>query len=188
MKTNSSFTIVVPLIAGMCLLSGCRPAENSPQTSSEKTHVATNQGSSESKEHTHEDGNDHHQTKIPGPNGGRLVVGVSPHFEFLVLTNNHAQITFVGEDIKPIAPVDVQVRLTGGDRSNPIEVTFERKEDVLVSSVPIPQDNNMAVVLQIDGETMKETFFERFHLNRETCTECNLHEYACICAQAEHRH
>ena len=188
MKYNPFFPIVVPLIAGICLLSGCGPAENSSQKSSEQTHVSTNQGSSKSNEHTHEDGDDHHQTKIPGPNGGRLVVGVSPHFEFLVLENNHAQITFVGEDIKPIAPVDIQVRLTGGDRSNPIEVTFERKEDVLVSSVPIPQVDNMAVVLQINGERMKETVFERFHLNMETCPDCNLHEYACICAHAEHEH
>ena len=188
MKTNPSFSIVVSLIAGTCLLSGCGPTENSPQTSSEQAHVATNQGSSESKKHAHEDGDDHHQTKIPGPNGGRLVVGVSPHFEFLVLPNNHAQITFVDDDIKPIAPVDIQIRLTGGDRSNPIEVTFEKKENNLVSSAPLPRENNMAVVLQINGETIKETVFERFHLNMETCPECDLHEYACICAHAEHVH
>ena len=188
MKTNPSFSIVVYLIACMCILSGCGPAENSPQTSSEQVHVATNQGASEPEGHTHEDGGDHHRTRIPGPNGGRLVVGVSPHFEFLVLPNNHAQITFVGDDIKPIAPADIQIRLTGGDRSNPIEVTFEKKEDTLVSSAPMPRGNNMAAVLQINGKTMQETVFERFHLNMETCPECDLHEYACICAHAEHGH
>lgn len=191
MNLNKSLSISISLLIGISILSGCGPTDNSSQNSvgnDEQVNVASTQGANESSEHSHEGGDDHHHAQVPGPNGGRLIVDIEPHFEFLVLPDHHAQITFVNDDIKPISPADLQIKLTGGDRSNPIEIAFEKKEDVLLSTVPLPQEHNAALVLQINGETLNETVFERFHLNMETCPDCDLHEYACICGHSLHEH
>jgi hypothetical protein len=188
MRSKKLLTLSISLLVGMSILSGCGSNDTVSQNSSgneKQTNVASNE---QANEHSHEDGDDHHHAKIPGPNGGRLIVGVEPHFEFFVLQDHHAQITFVNDDIKPISPADLEIKLTGGERSNPIDIAFEKKEDVLLSLAPLPKEHNAALVLQISGKTLNETVFERFHLNMETCPDCNLHEYACICGHSLNEH
>lgn len=137
---------------------------------------------------THDDGDAGHHSGVPGPNGGRLVAGVEPHLEFFIQPDRHARITFVNDDIEPIPPVDLEISLTGGDRSNPVEMGFTRKDAFLLSNAPLPNEQNMAIVLQFSGGENGEPVFERFHLNMATCPDCQLHEYACICGHSEHEH
>lgn len=138
--------------------------------------------------HSHEDGDDGHHSGVPGPNGGRLVVGVEPHLEFFMQPDRHARITFVNDDIEPIAPADLEITLTGGDRSNPVEIGFSRADGFLLSNAPLPDEQDMAIVLQVSGGENEEPVFERFHLNMATCPDCQLHEYACICGHTDHEH
>ena len=185
------FNISLSLVACVIIITGCGSNETSsqnPDGNGNHQNIAASQSNPESNEHTHENGDDHHHEKVPGPNGGRLIVDVEPHIEFLILPNRHAQITFVNDDIKPIPPTDLNIKLIGGDRSNPIEIAFSKKENVLISATPLPEEHNLALVLQIAGKSLKETVFERFHLNMETCPDCDLHEYACICGHSEHAH
>ena len=138
--------------------------------------------------HTHDDGDAGHHSGVPGPNGGRLVVGVEPHLEFFVQPDRYARITFVNDDIEPISPVDLSISLVTGDRTDPLEISFTQKESVLLSDVALPEDPDLAIVLQISGGDNEEPVFERFHLDMATCPDCQLHEYACICGHSEHEH
>ncbi len=191
MKSNRSLSIIPIAFLSLSILSGCGPSSQ-PNQQSGNTNADSNTTASRtpSTQHAngHEGSDDHHHDKVPGPNGGRLVVNVEPHFEFLVLPDHHAQITFVNDEIQPIPAADLQINLAGGDRSNPVEISFEKKDTILISTQPLPKQNNIPVVLQISGGQSKETKFERFHLNMETCPDCDLHEYACICGHSVHHH
>ena len=155
-------------LASLLILSGCDSNDSSSQSSDQgetTTMTSADQSKTSADTHSHEGGDDHHHAKVPGPNGGRLIVDVEPHLEFLVLPDHHAQITFVNDEIQPIPPVDLDIKLVGGDRSAPIEIGFEQKENVLRSTTALPKEHNVALVLQIAGKTLTETVFERFHLN-----------------------
>jgi hypothetical protein len=163
-------------------LTGCGNNSSAPQK------LATGSGEELDHDETHshddEDGHTHHQG-VPGPNGGRLIVSVEPHFEFLIQPDRFARITFVNDDIEPIPPVDLNIILRTGDRSNPVEINFTRQKDVMVSNAALPEQEKAPLILQVGGDKGKEPILERFYLNLETCAECQLQEYACIC---DHHH
>lgn len=132
-------------------------------------------------------GDDHghsHEKKEPGPNGGRLITAIDPHAEFLITSDRKVQITFVGEDNKPIAPAEQVVAVTTGERSAPVKMTFAESDGVLVSGEAVPEGNNFPVVVQIKLTPDAKTTVEKFTLNLSECPECKLPEYACICAHA----
>ena len=129
-------------------------------------------------------GSDHgheHTKKHAGPNGGRLITGVSPHAEFFVDAERFAQITFVNAESEVTAPTGQVVSLTGGDRSNPIKLSFTSVDGVLRSTEALPEQPNMPIILSIKPTTDTKAVREKFYLNQSMCGSCDYQEYACIC-------
>jgi hypothetical protein len=136
--------------------------------------------------HAADDGHGHgHEKKEAGPNGGRLITGITPHAEFFMTADRKVQITFVGEDGKAIAPTDQVVTVTTGERSAPLKMTFTRSGESLVSEQTVPEGSDFPVVVQIKSTPDAKTVVEKFTLNLSKCPECGMAEYACICAHAQ---
>lgn len=120
--------------------------------------------------------------KVAGPNGGRVLKEVEPHAEFFVTPERKVRVTFLGEDLKPIAPAAQIVSVTTGDRAAPTTLTFEREGNGLLSTTALPAGKSMPVIVHIRGGDDTKPAFARFTLNLAPCPECDLAEYACICA------
>jgi hypothetical protein len=140
------------------------------------------------KDHKHEEheGHDHdhdhdHDKVEAGPNGGRVLHAVEPHLEFFVTEDRKVQITALGEDGKAIPISEQSVRVTGGDRSNPTRMSFEKDGDVLVSDIAFPEGNDFPVVVQIKTSPDAESAMAKFNLNLADCPTCDYLEYACTC-------
>ncbi|MET0261503.1 MAG: hypothetical protein ABW223_01305 [Rariglobus sp.] len=123
-----------------------------------------------------------HEAVAAGPNKGRLLTVVEPHAEFLVTADRKVQITFVGEDGKPVPPGDQVVTVTAGDRSAPTKLTFAKTGDVLLSDAPLPAGNNFPAVVQFKITPDAKPVYARFNINLAICGECKNPEYACTCA------
>jgi len=129
------------------------------------------------------EGDDHdHAIKEAGPNGGRLVTAVEPHLELLVTDDRKVKITFLDDKKQAVEPGATTVKLTCGDRANPVRMTFEKEGKSLVSKEELPEGKNFPAVLQVknDGKPV----FERFQLNLADCPGCEYLEYACTCDHA----
>ena len=131
----------------------------------------------------HEHGPDTHThgTKTPGPNGGRLITSVTPNFEFFVMEDRKIKLTFVDAEAKPADVTEAIVSLTGGDRQDPVELSFAVQENALLSNAPLPDGDLVKVILTIQATPESEPVLERFNVDFATCSECQLLEYACIC-------
>ena len=148
-------------------------------------------------EHDHADGDDHgdddhaHVKGTPGPNGGRILTEVEPHLEFLLNDDHSIQIIALTDDAKP-APIGNQVvTVTGGDRSDPADLSFSKKGDTLVSNATFPKGTNLPVIVSIQTAPDAEATIARFTLNLSDCPTCDYLEYACICEHADgsdHKH
>ena len=143
----------------------------------------------EDKDHKHEEheGHDHHKA-IAGPNGGKVIQEVEPHLEFFVTKDRKVQITALGEDGKAVPIGEQTVSVTGGDRSNPTRMSFEKKGDVLVSDISFPEGNDFPVVVQIKPSPDAKTVIEKFNLNLSDCPTCKYKEYACTCDHGDDDH
>lgn len=119
---------------------------------------------------------------MAGPNGGRLITSVDPHAEFLVTPDRKVKISFVGIDGKVIPAGEQVVTLTTGDRSAPVQLTFAKKGDVLVSDAAIPEGNMLPTVIQIKASPDAKAEIVKFNLNMANCSGCQKAEYACTCA------
>lgn len=131
-----------------------------------------------------EEGHDHAH-KIAGPNGGRVITSVEPHLEFFVTKERKVKITAVDDEGKAIDLGEQSVRLTGGSRSNPTRMTFEKDGNSLVSDKAFPEGNHLPVILQITPAPDAKAVIERFNLNLDDCPGCEHLEYACTC---DHEH
>jgi len=125
--------------------------------------------------------NHSHDQQVAGPNGGRLLTAVEPHAEFLVTAERKVQITFLSDDLKPIAPSGQIVTVTTGERSAPVKMTFTRINDALVSEQSIPEGKTFPAVVQIKTSPDAKTAVQKFTLNLANCPDCKLAEYACVC-------
>ena len=120
-----------------------------------------------------------------GPNGGRILKKGEPHTEFLVTADKKVRITFLNAEDKPVAQEKAEITLTGGDRANPTKLTFTKDGDSYLSDKPLPEGNNVPVVIQIKATADGKTVTEKFGVNLATCGECKHPEYACTCDHAE---
>jgi len=134
----------------------------------------------------HDDDDDHaghaHAQKVAGPNGGRVVTAVEPPLEFLVTEDRKVRITALDEHNKPAKIADQVVKLTGGSRTSPTKMKFEKDGDVLVSDIAFPAGNNLPIILQIKATADAKSVLEKFTLNLNDCPTCKFKEYACACA------
>ena len=126
--------------------------------------------------------NHSHEKKEPGPNGGRIMLSIEPHAEFLVTADRKVQITFVDDALKPIAPAAQVVTVTTGECSAPVKMSFTKTGDTLVSEQSVPEGNNFPVVVQIKTTPDAKASVEKFTLNLSNCPDCKYAEYACICS------
>ncbi len=130
-------------------------------------------------------GKDHRSE--PGPNGGRLVVGDDFNLEFFVKENRRVQISFLDKSGAVVSPSNQTVSLIGGDRSNPTNLQFEKSGEVLLSKSALPDIRNMPAILNVIASEGAKPVRERFNINMSTCSECSLHEYACICGHEQQK-
>lgn len=128
------------------------------------------------KPHSHD-----HEKREAGPNGGRVVFSVEPHFEFFVMPARKVKITFLGEDKKAIAPAEQTVSAIGGKRSKPTKMEFTREAGALVSDKPLPEGERIPIVLRVKTAPGAKTVTEKFTIDLADCAECDLKEYACVC-------
>ena len=129
------------------------------------------------------DHDDHdHETKIPGPNGGRVIMAVEPHIEFLVTEDRKVKVTFLDEYNKTaLAPGERSLTVIAGERSNPTRLKFAAEGNTLVSSNALPEGNNFPTAVQIKLTPDAKAVIEKFNLNLADCPTCELKEYACTC-------
>jgi hypothetical protein len=125
-------------------------------------------------------GGDHDKKEV-GPNGGRVVTSVTPHYEFFVTPEKKVKITFLGEDGKAQPAKEQSVTAVGGDRAAPTKLTFVKDGDSLISDKPLPEGKELPIVVQVKVTPDAKTATEKFTVNLATCPECQLAEYACTC-------
>lgn len=116
-----------------------------------------------------------------GPNGGRVITSVEPHFEFFLTAERFAQITFLDARNQPIPVAEQSIHLIGGDRQTPTVIDFTAQEGRLVSKTALPEIAQMPIVLQIKPAPAAKTVRAKFYLNLNRCGSCSYQEYACIC-------
>lgn len=140
-------------------------------------------------EHGHDDDDGHHDDDAEkaegGPNGGRLITSVDPAIEFLVKDDRNVQITLLDSSRKIVTPTNQVISLYGGERANPTILTFSKKGQILFSDQPLPNENNIPVVLQIKSSPTAPLVREKFKVNLSECPNCDYQEYACVCGHDE---
>ena len=123
-----------------------------------------------------------HDRATAGPNGGRVLFGVEPHVEFFVTDDRKVKLTFVDDDLKPVALAEQTATVITGDRSAPIKLSFVREGDSLVSEGGLPEGTQFPVVVQLKMTPDAAPVIEKFNLDLSDCPSCDYQEYACTCA------
>lgn len=108
-------------------------------------------------------------------------MAVEPHVEFLVTGDRQVKLTFVDDDLKPIAPAEQTATVIAGDRSAPVRLAFQREGDQLVSDGKLPEGNDFPTVVQLKVTPDASPVIEKFNLNLADCPTCEHQEYACTC-------
>lgn len=151
------------------------------QSNQETTHAHSH--GQQSGHHVHGDGTSHsHEVKDPGPNGGLILEWDKNKLEFLVNSENKARLTFLDENNQPVTPSEATFKFVGGSRANPISSIFVMKQDYYESENALPEEAMASLVLISTDADGKEDVFAQLNLDRSTCPDCTLQEYACICA------
>ena len=169
MKKNSLFNILAGgIVSAMMITSSVGAAEDGH-------------------DHDHDHDHDHaHEGIIAGPNGGRVFTSVEPHLEFLITADRKVQFTALNDDLKPVAMEGQIIRVVGGNRSNPVRMSFTKSGDTLVSDKAFPAGNDFPVVIQIKPAADAKSVIEKFNLNLSDCPSCDNLEYACTCDHGDH--
>lgn len=168
------------LIVACLLMAHASYAENDDHDHSAHDHSQHDHGAHDGHEHDEHAGHDHHE-KQAGPNGGRLITSIEPHLEFFVTEENFVRITFLNDANEVVIPEKQTVSLIGGDRQNPVRLRFAAKDQALVSTEPLPEGNNLPIILSIKTDESSKTVREKFNLNLSDCPTCDYKEYACTC-------
>ncbi|MFC4995090.1 hypothetical protein [Rubritalea tangerina] len=192
------YTITTLAALGFVALSSCgdKPKEHNEQnkhTNNEETNQEHSHGehdphdghdhSSCSHDHSGHDHGDHagHSHVKAGPNRGRMIQEIQPQAEFLVLEDGRVQISFFDQEMKNVSPSDQVVSVVSGERISPVEMSFSREGDVLVSKQSLPKGNNFPTVVAIKPNANAEEVTSKFTLNLSDCSSCDNKEYACEC-------
>ncbi|MDF1813992.1 MAG: hypothetical protein P1V20_17445 [Verrucomicrobiales bacterium] len=128
-------------------------------------------------------------TKKAGPNGGRILHGIEPHLEFFVTPDRKVQLTALDDSLQPVPMGDQIVRVTAGDRANPLRMSFTKEGQSLVSDISFPDGDDFPIVVQVKANQTGDAVFEKFTLDFSPCPTCDYLEYACTCDHGdEHDH
>jgi hypothetical protein len=124
---------------------------------------------------------------MAGPNGGRLLVEVEPHLEFLVNTvTKKVEICFIGDANIVQTPGGQEVVVTIGTGANASGLTFTRDGDKLVSDKAVPEGNDLPVIVQVRAKPAEPLITaDKFILSLTLCPAGKHPQYACTCAPAQ---
>ena len=183
MKTKSIYQMSLVLVVAY-LFSSCGNEKHEHDEHGHDEH-----GHDEHAEHGHDDhdGHGHDHKNIVGPNGGRVLTEFEPHAEFFVTEDRKVKITFVDEELKPVAAKDQVITVLAGDRSDPTELSFAVTENVLVSDKELPSGDDFPVVVMIKSTADSDEVGAKFQCNLHDCPTCDYKEYACICDHGEEK-
>ena len=173
-------SLIALAIAAVYGLASCDKAHDEHAGHNHDKPSESADGDGEEEGHDEHEGHDHPEI-IPGPNGGKVLTNVEPHAEFFVTDDRKVQITFVDDDVKPIALAEQTVSVIAGDRTSPTSLTFAKSGNVLMSDKALPDGNDFPVIVQIKTDAGAETIREKFNLNLLDCPTCDYKEYACTC-------
>ena len=124
---------------------------------------------------------------MAGPTGGRLLVEVEPHMEFLVNpVTKKVEVRFVGDANIVLPPNGQEVAVTIGVGTSATVLTFTKDGDKLVSDTAIPEGDNLPTLVQFrakPGES--QVTADKFTLSLTLCPAGRHPQYACTCAPAK---
>jgi hypothetical protein len=131
-----------------------------------------------------------HDKIVPGPKGGRLLeVTSGGHAEFYVEKDKKISVTFYDPEMKPVAPGERMVKVIAEAPAGKTTLDFEKAGDALVSSSVLPEGDGYRIVVQIRPTADAKPQNFRIDYHDETCGECKLAEYACVCSDHKsHEH
>lgn len=165
-----------PILAGLCALLVPLALDAAPE---QDEHAGHDQ---EAAAHDADDHAGHdHDNPAPGPNKGKVFTNVEPHAEFFVTKDRKIQITFLDHDNKVVPVTGQSVKIICGSRSAPTQMTFEKKDNALVSTKPLPDGMLIPTVMQIKTTPDGKSVMTRFNLNLNPCPTCESLEYCCTC-------
>lgn len=119
---------------------------------------------------------------VAGPKGGRLLESEPNKAEFFVTKDRKVEITFYDATLKPVAPAAQVVAITAEPKSGRTQVELEKTATGFISKAALPASAEpYRVVVQVRAKPDAAPKNFRVDLNLETCGECKLAEYACIC-------
>jgi hypothetical protein len=126
---------------------------------------------------------------IAGPKGGKLLENAPPRAEFYVEKDHKVAITFYDANLKPTA-VGEQTAVVWADAKNGRKkLEFEKRDGALISTTPLPEGEGYNVMVQLKSKPDAKAQNFKISYHTETCGECKLAEYACICPpEKEHAH
>lgn len=116
-----------------------------------------------------------------GPRKGRILELEGQNAEFLVEKDRTVSIAFYDAAGKQQPAANQAVTLTAEAKSGKTKINFEKKGDLLVSPVPLPEGEGYQIVVQ--AKTAPDAKPKNFRIKLEThiCKGCSLPEYTCTC-------
>ena len=116
-----------------------------------------------------------------GAKGGRLLENDSPRAEFFVEKDRTISLTFYDKDMKPVSVTDQAATAIAETKDGKKKIEFEKKGEILVSKLPLPDGDGYNVVLQLKQTAEAKPKNFRIPLNLSICSKCHHPEYACTC-------
>jgi hypothetical protein len=101
--------------------------------------------------------------------------------EFFVQPDKKVSITFYDDGMKPITPTGQVVKVIAEAPSGKTTLDFEKTGDAFVSTATLPEKEGYRIVVQIKQAADAKPQNFRIDYHTETCGECKMAEYACIC-------
>ena len=127
-----------------------------------------------------------HEIKVAGPNGGKIMEILDPHFEFFITKEKKVQITFLNEHGETIQPSSQLFSLIAGSGSRRTKLKFEKLGNVLISNEVLPKGNRIPVILNIQASPGSKKILKNIQLSLRECTSCSYKRYACVCGGHDH--
>jgi hypothetical protein len=116
-----------------------------------------------------------------GPRKGRILELEGQNAEFFVEKDRTVSIAFYDATGKQQPASTQAISLTAETKAGKTKINFEKKGDLLVSPIPLPEGEGYQVVVQ--AKTSADAKPKNFRIKLEThiCKGCSNAEYACTC-------
>jgi hypothetical protein len=118
---------------------------------------------------------------VGGPKGGRVLENESPRAEFFIEKDKAISLTFYDANLKPVPVTEQTATATAETKDGKKKIEFEKKGDVLVSKIPLPEGDGYNIVLHLKSKPDAKPKNFRIPLQLHTCEGCKRAEYACTC-------